>query len=178
MSTPDGNATTAVVVLPLDDGNNTIDDYVTSESHYFLTAGFWNVRHLRLFHPTSMMLWRAPRLIGRAFTSETAQDWMTNTMFTASLDAGVNKDQGFVSCRTSFDSPSIQGTFSVVDAANRRSTDAPIRSMDIQRSMTPNNEARPRGLTDVLMNSNNQERQIVAEAMPRCSGEFLSLSLQ
>ncbi len=129
------------------------------------------------FHPTNMMLWRTPRLIGRAFTSETAQDWMTNTMFTSSPDAGVNKDQGFASCRTSFDSPrqSIQGAFSVIDIANRRSTDTPLRSMDIQRPMTPNNEARPRGLADVLMNSNDQEWRIIAEGMPRRSGESHSL---
>jgi hypothetical protein len=123
------------------------------------------------------LLWRTPRLVGRAFTSETTRDWMTNTRFTTSPDAGVNKDQGFVSCRTSFSSPrqSLQDAFSVVDAANRRSTDTPIRSMDIQRPMTPNNEARPRGLTDVLMNSNDQERRIIAEGMARRSGGCHSL---
>lgn len=104
----------------------------------------------------SSILWRTPRLISRAFTSETAQDWVTSTMFTVGPDAGANKDKESVS--TSCDSP-IQGAFSI---ANRVSTDAPIYTMDSQRPAPPN-EPITRGLIDVLSSSE-------PETMPRRSG--------
>jgi hypothetical protein len=87
---------------------------------------------------------------------------VTNTMFT--VDAGANK--GKKSASTSCDSPrqSVQGAFSI---ANRVSADAPIYTMDLQRSM-PSNEPITRGLIDVPSSSDK-------ETMPRHSGECHAL---